>query len=205
MRSMKLVVLSALSLFALAGCNSGQPRIYRVAIDRSAIVGLNNPSCFVNNILPSNGGSLVQEQNYRTEQEWVIWGGVDQKEYLDIGEYKERLGNSPQITVNELIEGTNKSFSALRNTQDQHGGQYNEVRGEQISIKFDDYSFSPTGTIGLSAQYACVNQQSNCPRAENVQSPVTGDSDAASCSATLPFVARKIDADQITAYGNNPQ
>ena len=204
MRSVKLAIVSAMSLFALAGCNAGQPRIYRVAIDNSAVVGLNNPSCFVNNILPSTGGALVQEQNYREQQEWVIWDGDAQKEYLDIGEKKFRLGDSPTIRVDELIEGTNKSFSALRNTQNQHGGDFNEVRGEQIAIKFNDYSFSPTGTIGLSAQYACVRGRTECPKAEDVQSPVTGDSDAASCSVSLGFVARKIDADQLTAYGNDP-
>lgn len=197
MRSMKLVVFAALSLFALAGCNNGQPRMYRVAIDETLIRTISNPSCFVNNNLPAGQGNRT-EQNYRTESEWVIWGGVDQTEYLDIGTTTYKLGASPEIRVTDLIEGTEKSFSALRSVQDPQADSFTYARQTQITVKFDDYSFSPKGTIALNSQFACINNRQTCP------SPAV-EPDAASCSATINFVARKIDADHITAYNNNPQ
>lgn len=93
MRSMKLVALGALSLVALVGCNNGQPRIYRVAVDETPVKTIAVPSCFRNNNLPAGRGNIT-EQNYRSEDEWVIWQGVDATEYLDLGTQMWRLGAS---------------------------------------------------------------------------------------------------------------
>lgn len=76
MRSTKLVVLGALSLLSLVGCNAGQPKLFRMAIDETPIRTIANPSCFRGNILPSGRGQL-SEVNFRKEDEWVIWDGVD--------------------------------------------------------------------------------------------------------------------------------
>lgn len=198
MRSMKLVALTALAGLGLLGCNGGQPRIYRVAIDETPIRTIAVPSCFRNNNLPAGRGNIT-EQNYRVENEWVIWTGVEQTEYLDLGTQVYKLGDAPDIRVNDLIEGTDKTFSALRNEQKPIGDQYTEARQTQISVKFDDYSFAPKGTISLNSQYACIKGRADCPVGD--ASPP----DAASCSSALNFVARRIDAQQITAYNNNPQ
>lgn len=197
MRSMKLVVLSSLSLLALMGCNQGQPRIYRVAVDATPVRTIAVPSCFRNNNLPAGRGNIT-EQNYRSEDEWVIWNGVDQKEYLDLGAQVFNLGDAPTIRVSDLIEGTDKTFSALRNEQKPMGDAYTEARQTQISVKFEDYSFQPVGTISLNSQYACIKGRNDCPIGD--QSP----SDAASCSSVLNFVARRIEAQQMTVYNNNP-
>jgi hypothetical protein len=197
MRSMKLVALGALSLLSLAGCLQGQPRLYRVAVDATPVRTIAVPSCFRNNNLPAGRGNIT-EQNYRSEDEWVIWNGVDQVEYLDLGNQTFSLGDAPTITVADLIEGTEKTFSALRNVQKPIGDQYVEARQTQISVKFNDYSAVPVGTISLNAQYACIKARADCPVGD--ASP----QDAASCSSSLSFVARRIDVSQQTVYNNNP-
>lgn len=203
MRSMKLVALSAVSLLALVGCNNGQPRIYRVAVDKTPIRTIAVPSCFRNNNLPAGRGNIT-EQNYRDEDEWIIWQGNlneqnKQIEYLDLGTQAFDLGDAPTIRVSDLIEGTEQTFSALRNEQKPIGSDYTEARQTQISVKFNDYSFVPTGTIALSAQYACIRGMIECPTGN--ASPA----DAASCSSNLNFVARRINAEQITNFTNNAQ
>lgn len=197
MRSMKVVALGALALVSFAGCLQGQPRLYRVAVDATPVRTIAVPSCFRNNNLPAGRGNIT-EQNYRQEDEWVIWNGVDQVEYLDLGTQTFNLGDSPTIRVSDLIEGTEKTFSALRNEQKPIADQYTEARQTQISVKFNDYSAVPTGTIALNAQYACIKGRADCPVGD--ASP----QDAASCSSSLNFVARRIDVQQITAYNNNP-
>ncbi len=201
MRSMKLVVLSAMSLVALVGCNSGQPRIYRVAVDETLIRTISNPSCFVNNNLPTGQGNRT-EQNYRSEKEWVIWQGTtnaagEQVEYLDLGNQSWTLGQSPAINITDIIEGSNKTFSALRAVQSPVLDQYTYARQTNIAVTWEDYSYSPKGTIALQSQFACINNRANCP------APAT-EPDAASCSVTVNFVARRIEAQHMTVYGNNP-
>ena len=197
MRSMKLVALGALSLLSLAGCLQGHPRLYRVAVDVTPVRTIAVPSCFRNNNLPAGRGNIT-EQNYRAEDEWVIWNGTDQTEYLDLGTQTFNLGDAPTIRVSDLIEGTDKTFSALRNEQKPIADQYTEARQTQISVKFNDYSAVPTGTIALNAQYACIKGRADCPVGD--ASP----QDAARCSSSLNFVARRIDVQQLTAYNNNP-
>ena len=197
MRSMKLVALSALSLLALVGCNQGQPRIYRVAIDETPVRTIAVPSCFRNNNLPAGRGNIT-EQSYRSEDEWVIWAGVDQTEYLDLGTQTWNLGDAPTVRVNDLIEGTDKNFAALRNEQKPIGTDYTEARQTQIAVKFNDYSFAPTGTINLNAQYACIRGMIDCPTGN--ASPA----DAASCTSQVNFVAHRIEAQHLTVYNNNP-
>ena len=197
MRSMKLVALGALSLLSLAGCLQGQPRLYRVAVDATPVRTIAVPSCFRNNNLPAGRGNIT-EQNYRSEDEWVIWNGTDQTEYLDLGRQTFNLGDSPTISVTDLIEGTDKTFSALRNVQKPIADQYTEARQTQVSVKFNDYSAVPTGTISLNSQYACIKGRADCPVGD--QSPL----DAASCTSSLNFTARRIDVQQLTVYNNNP-
>ncbi|MEW6434778.1 MAG: hypothetical protein AB1730_25035 [Myxococcota bacterium] len=156
MRFIKLVVLGALSLLSLVGCNAGQPKLYRIAVDETPIRTIANPSCFRGNILPSGRGTLT-EVNFRKEDEWVIWDGVD-KQYLDMGLQEWKLGDAPLIRVADLIEGgAEKIFSAQRNEVTPFPGiQATESRQTQVVVTWNDYSAAPSGTIALNAQYACV-------------------------------------------------
>ncbi|MEW5737803.1 MAG: hypothetical protein AB1938_02695 [Myxococcota bacterium] len=197
MRSLKLSVLGALSLLSLVGCNSGQPRLFRMAIDETPIRSIANPSCFRGNILPSGRGTLT-ELNYRKEDEWVIWDGVD-KQYLDMGNQSWKLGDSPTIVVSDLIEGTGDlSFSAQRSAVTPFPGiNATESRQTQVTVKWDNYSASPSGIISLNSQYACVAGTEPCP-------PQNPSPDSVSCQATLNFFGRRIDVSQTTQYNNNP-
>lgn len=193
MRSMKLVVLAALSLFALAGCNNGQPRIYRVAVDDTQIRGIANPSCYVGGRLPTDRGQ-DQYQNYRSETEWVIWQGVDQAEYLDLGEASWTLGDAFPVENYGLIEGKDRAFQALRSWQKPNNNDYLYSYQTTIAVTWDDYSFSPKGNVALTSVFACSRQNADCPQ----QPPHT------SCSAGFSFVARRIEAEASTGYNNNP-
>ncbi len=201
MRSMKLVALGALALSAFAGCGQGQPRIYRGAVDATPMRTIAVPSCFRGNKLPDGRGN-INEQNYRSEDEWVIWNGVvneknQQVEYLDLGTQSFELGNAPIIKVSDLIQGVEKTFAALR-TEQRPVSNYTEARQTQVSVKFDDYSASPVGKLDLNSIYACSGP--GCPT-DAISSPP----DAASCAVSLDFVARRIEAQQMTVYNNNPQ
>lgn len=202
MRSMKLAALGALALLSLVGCSQGQPRLYRVAIDETPVRTIAVPSCFRNNNLPSGRGNFA-ESNFRSEEDWVIWNGIDQVEYLDLGSQVRKIGDAPEIRINDLIEGTDKTFKASRNEQTPISDQWTEVRQTQVTVKFNDYSAVPSGVITLTAQYACLKNRNDCPGTGNTPSDLAPP-DGASCNADLAFVARRIDVQQLTAYNNNP-
>ncbi|GMU59732.1 MAG: hypothetical protein AMXMBFR34_14950 [Myxococcaceae bacterium] len=197
MRSLKLLVLGATSLLSLVGCNAGQPKLYRIAIDETPIRTIANPSCFRGNILPSGRGQL-SEVNYRKEDEWVIWDSLD-KQYLDMGQQSWKLGDAPTIVVSDLIEGgENKIFSAQRNEVKPFPGILaTESRQTQVVVTWNDYSAAPSGTIALNAQYACVAGQEQCPNPNPTP-------DSVSCQSNLNFFGRRIDVSQTTEYNNNP-
>ena len=194
---MKLVALGALSLLSLVGCVQGQPRLYRVALDETPVRTVNTPTCFRNSELPSNRNNTT-EQNYRSEDEWVIWSGTEQTEYLDLGNQSWTLGDAPTIIVSDLIEGTDKTFNASRNVQTPKTDQFLELRQTTVSVKFNDFSAVPIGTVSLNSQFASQKVRGDCPTGMNLAT------DAASCTANLNFVARRIDVQQLTAYNNNP-
>ena len=163
MRSMKLVALGALSLLSLVGCNQGQPRIYRVAVDATPVRTIAVPSCFRNNNLPAGRGNIT-EQNYRSEDEWVIWNGIDQTEYLDLGtqtfEPRRRAHHPRQRTSSKAPTRPSRRCATSRSRSPTSTPRRARRRSR---VKFNDYSFSPTGTIALNAQYACIKGRADCP------------------------------------------
>jgi hypothetical protein len=197
MRSSKLVIPGALALLMLVGCNSGQPRLFRIAIDETPIRTIANPACFRGNTLPSGRGTLI-ETNFRKENQWVIWDGVD-KQYLDMGQQTWKLGDAPTIEVSDLIEGgAERTFSAqLLAVTPFPGLDATESRQTQVVVSWNDYSAAPSGTIGLSAAYACVAGRDQCPNPNPTP-------DSVSCSAVLTFFGRRIDVTQTMNYDNNP-
>lgn len=194
---MRSLVLSALAVVAMSGCNAGMPRLWRIAIDNTPLYNITDSGCYVDKQLPTNR-QLINEVNFRDESEWVIWDGDTgtdgkTKQYLDIGTKQIRLAEAPVINVTALIEGnsTDKEFTGQRN-EVRTVTTYNESRQTQITIKWNDYGQSPTGTVRLDARFACAG--TNCPS----RPP----SDGANCAAQLNFVGRRIETQAMTVYGN---
>jgi len=198
---MRSLVLSALAVVAMSGCNSGMPRLWRIAIDSTPLSNITDSGCYVDKQLPTNR-QLVNEVNFRDESEWVIWDGDTgtdgkTKQYLDIGTKQIRLAEAPVIDVSALIEGnaTDKEFTGQRNEVRQSlTARANESRQTQITIKWNDYGMSPTGTVRLDARFACAAGADPCP----ARPPADG----ANCAAQLNFVGRRIDTTATTIYGN---
>ena len=71
---------------ALAACNSGQPRTYRIALDMTPVRYITDSKCYKNNVVPAPNESTA---NLFDEQQWVIWDGASQDgsplQFLDFG------------------------------------------------------------------------------------------------------------------------
>ncbi|MBX5484212.1 MAG: hypothetical protein IRZ16_20490 [Myxococcaceae bacterium] len=191
MRSSIALAVAATAV-ALSACNTGQPRIYRVAVDLSPVLNL-PPTCFSNNEIP--GGTVRQSvTNWRGEYEWVIWDGVDGKQYLDLGEGATfDLGDAAPISVVGVIEGQDNTFVGTETiSRLPDNNNYSYVRTKVITVTFNDQGASPTGTVDLNSSYTCTN----CADGETEQ---PGNKN---CSTRLNFTARRIDASPTTGYGS---
>ncbi len=186
MRNTLAALVTGLAMIAFfTGCGpTGQPRVFRVAIDTSPITSLTDPQCFTGNI--PNVTDTISEVAYRQEAIWVVWDAAEGKQYLDMGNSKFKLGDSPEIDVTDLIEGANNTFSG--NRQQLTRGLLIEQRSTGIVTTFSDLNATPTGTISLNAQYQCQDGSVRCPN-EPAQR---------SCRQQLTFLARKLDV-QTTA------
>ncbi len=189
------VFFAVLALAAFSGCNNGQPRIYKVALDKTPLRTIADPSCYKNSQLPS--GDQVTEVNYRVDAQWVIWDTGDGKQYLDIGTAQFKLGDAPTISVSDMIETSQAgTFQGSRNETNTAAGAgippstVNETRQTSITVTFNDEGAAPSGNLQLRAQYACVG---NCLQPN--PSP-----DSVSCATQLSFEARRIDTSRIEAY-----
>jgi hypothetical protein len=187
-RNMLMVLVSGVAMGAcFTGCGpAGQPRVFRVAIDTSPITSLTDPQCFTGNM--PNVTDTVSEVAYRQEAIWVVWDAAEGKQYLDMGNTRFKMGDSPQIEVTDLIEGANNTFSG--NRQELTRGLLIEQRSTGIVTTFNDLNATPSGTISLNAQYQCQDGSLRCPN-EPAQR---------SCRVSLKFLARKIDVQQTTVY-----
>lgn len=183
--------LAALAVIGLAACGSNQPKLYRIALDRTPERTINEPSCFVDGMAPNNGAG-TSELNYRQDAQWLIWDGVEGKQYLDVGTLQFKLGHAPTIDINDMIEGADKTFAAQR-TVTTPRGFYSETRQTLITVAFSDLGNSPTGTVVLKAIYSCNPGSQLCP----VPNPAP---DRVTCSTILNFVGRLIQASQTEPY-----
>jgi hypothetical protein len=178
----------ACAAVALAGCNNGQPRIYRVALGALGAVA---PQCYKSGNLPQ---LTTDNRGFVTQFEATIWDGAE-KQYLDIGSQTFSLGDSPKIVVQDVMESSaDKVFTGTR-TRIQNVGNSIEQRSTNVVVKWNDYGFAPNGTMELKSEFGCNG--GGCPA-------VNPAPDAVSCTATLTFAARRVEAQQVTAYPNNP-
>jgi hypothetical protein len=195
MHSIKTLVAALASLAVLAACNNGQPRLYKVAVDMSALSPVTDSTCYFNNMAPN---AAVTTTDLRTEQQWVVWDASDTDgkplQYLDPGEQRAKMGNSPSIDFHDTIETTTPGTftGTIRSTQT-FGMLYTETRQGTLAVAFSDQGASPTGSITFRSEYDCSAMSGTCP----MDNP---SSDFHSCSVTLPFTSRRIDASRIDGY-----
>jgi hypothetical protein len=179
----------ALAALALAACNGGQPRIYKMAIDMSPMLALDQ-SCYTDNMVPSG---TVETTNLRIAEQWVIWDGVGPdnapQQYLDCGEQKGTLGNAGAYDFNSIIETTQPGTFVGTVRASQPSSTFTSVSSQTLQVAFADEGAAPTGSMTWHTEYGCTN--GGCP-----DSSTPGQS----CSVTFQFTARRIDASRVDGY-----
>ncbi len=206
MRSLFVTLFTAA---LLCGCNNGQPRLYRVAWDDAPLRGGLLSGCYVGNQAPS--GPQNNYENYYPEAEWVIWGGDGATEYLDMGDVEWSFANAHPVKVYGLIAGENMTFSANRkwhvpeNAIDNNTGQtvlgWTHAYETVVTATFDNYSFSPTGSVTLDSKYACANNSLTCPGQGSNPSPPPH----ANCTGVkFDFQARLVETNNVGLTNPNP-
>jgi hypothetical protein len=195
MHPIKTLVPAFAALAVLAACNNGQPRLYKVAVDMSPLNPVTDSSCYFNNAAPN---VAVTTTDLRTEQQWVVWDASDSDgkplQYLDPGEQRAKMGNSPSIDFHDTIETTTPgSFTGTIRSTQAFGQLYTETRQGTLTVTFSDQGASPTGSITFRSEYDCSAMSSTCP----MDNP---SSDFHSCSVSLNFTSRRIDASRIDGY-----
>jgi len=170
--------LVALSLAAFS-CGGGQPRYYRVAINRSALENL-PASCYAGGVVPS---TTDKSTNVVEVQQWSIWDGTDGKLYLVIGDLSGfTLGNAERVRISgEAIEGGPTSFTAVR---EQVSSQ--RTLKTTATISFTELGGTAKGILSLNSEMTCTN----CG--------------TPTCGVTLPFSGRKLEADPLMVYTPAP-
>jgi hypothetical protein len=179
-----LCVVTAVVAGGLLGC--GQPqKYYRVAVDLAPLRNL-PASCYNNNTTPPPQTNTTQDV-----QQWVMWDGVDGKQYLEVGGVNYSMGNATvSITGDALVssgDAKKTTFVAERTlvepsrtyratyTFDNEGGLF---AGEII-----DGSIALVSTCAATGTSTC-NQPTNC-------------------EATLRFSGRKLEADPMLLVGTS--
>jgi len=192
MRSMKLL-LGAVAALVFVGCNNGQPRLYKIAVDASPL--LNLPSqCYLDNTQPNQRYSVTK---LMMEQEWAIWDGADGQRFLDLGNASWQLGEADRISFNGLLIESSKDDNLLFNGQQsstrlpEQGSTYSNTLTQSIVVKFDSLGSTASGSFTVTTQYTCSNCQNN-------------DNKIANCSAKFDFTGRRIDADNQNMYTTDP-
>lgn len=197
-----LRTLVAAAVLALCACNAGQPRAYRIALDKTFATNITDGNCFKNGEVtpPSESTSGLF-----TEEQWVIWDGVTPDgtavQYLDFGKQTYKLGHSPAISFDELIRSNSTvnpglfTGTRLVSASTASGaGSFVQTATSIVTVSFSDLGNSPSGTLTLDSRYACGTVNGGvCPNEQFVADPK-------SCLVVLPFSARKIDAARIAGY-----
>jgi hypothetical protein len=182
MRASKVVLAS--SVFALCACGGGQPRIFKVAINQTALEAL-VATCYRNSTPPTD---TVTTTNGFVARDWTLWDGVGDKQYLDVGVNTWQLGHANPVqtggasssSLSPVIEGSGKVFSQSK--------QINKTASGETDVRALTITFTETpgatamGTINLKSTYTCAG----CGQP--------------SCEANLDFSGRKVEGDPTIIY-----
>lgn len=183
MRIVKFMLAAVVAAGAI-GCNSGQPRIYRIAIDPSPLTSL-PPSCYQGNAVST---LRTIGTNLRSEVQWVVWDGTEGKQYLDLGAFAVKLGDADTVTVGSMIEGQDRVFSGqlVEQKLPDPNSQYTYTKTLSLVVTWDDMGAAPRGTIDASSMYTCTSCNNN--------------DNKVNCAAKFNFVGRRIDTAQNSEY-----
>jgi len=169
-------------------CGVGQPKLYKVALNPSALNALAS-TCWRPGNAPVDSTQISHGFN---ESDWTIWDGTQDKQYLAFSATTFALGNANPVRVCTgsgdslpcLIEGGGKAFTSSR-VFTRNSVNPVETDTRSITLTFDDTpGATASGTINLKSNYSCGT--ANCTQP--------------SCEVTLPFVARKVESQQTTIY-----
>lgn len=168
-----LWAVAAVMAGGVMGCGE-QPKYYRVAIDRSPLDNLPG-TCY-----RSGTPSTDKTNNMVEVVQWVVWDGVDDRQYLQVGGIDYTLGNARvRIDAGDAIissaDTKTTTFVAERTQTD---------RVSRATYTFDKEGETIEGTLSLS--YACTAATGCDPN----------------CDASLHFVGRRLDADPMLVVGN---
>ena len=144
-----LFALALVSSFAMS-CGNGQPRYYRIGINRTPLENL-PASCYAGGIVPP---TTDKSTNVVEVQQWSLWDGTDGKLELVIGDMSVfSLGNAERVRVNgDAIEGGPTTFSEIRE-------QVNPQRTVKTitTVVFTDLGPTARGTLTLDSNTTCTN------------------------------------------------
>ncbi len=173
------------------GCGGGQPRLYKISIDQSPLNSL-PATCYFESKIPQ---TRFTSSNLTTEGNWYVWDDIDSVQQLDLGNMGfPKLGDAEPIDVidNFLVSGTDMVFTGTWTEQllpQANLGNYSYTKTQSVTVTFKDMGATANGTIDLVSNYVCTN----C---------INGNNDGkVSCATTLNFTGRRIDSEQLTAYG----
>jgi hypothetical protein len=168
--------VAAVVMGGLLGCG-GQPSYYRVAIDRSPLENLPD-SCYSSGSAPA---PTDRTTNAVDVGQWIIWDGVEDRKYLQVGNITYGLGSSQvQINAGDAYVSTG---DAKKTTFVIERTQTGPNRTMKATYTFDKLGETAEGTLELS--HTC-----------------SGTGCTPDCAATLRFVGRRLDVDPMVPVNN---
>ncbi|HEX8441778.1 hypothetical protein [Archangium sp.] len=173
-----LWTVASVMVGGLLGCGQ-QPKYYRVAIDQGPLRSLPS-SCYAAGATPPPSSN-----NLVDVQQWVLWDGVEDRKYLQVGDIDYTLGSSygveiPGDAVVSTGDGDKTTFVAEQTASTPSTSTSPATRTARATYTFDKEGMTIEGTLALSA--TCVG--TGCDR------------DRPNCEASLRFTGRQVDADQ---------
>jgi hypothetical protein len=187
-RSMTVLLSAAVAVLACGCGGNSQPSLYKISVDPSPLLSL-PASCYHENKIPD---VRYTASNLQMEYDWYVWNGAHDTQNLDLNSAKfPQMGDSDQIEniTDYVVSGTDDVFTGTWTEQlVPQPDSYSYVKTQSITVKFDSLGPTASGTITLVSNYSCTN----CIHGEN--------DGHVSCSASLNFSGRRIDADEQADY-----
>lgn len=184
MRSFKWVV-AAFALSGLTGCLNSDPELYRVALAAAPTTLAAN--CYRNNTVPTTIPD--QQTNTVTEEDWVLWDGVDDAKYLDVGDGRvsANMADAPDVNIPvDAIEGSKNEDGKYVFTVERTERDPDETVVTRATYTFDEVGQTAEGTVTFSS--SCTG---------------TGCAAQLSCEFSRRFVGRRIDGERFINAGSS--